>query len=190
EIEGRSDEASRLVSGLRERLRASGDDGDAISQAFAPPASLREDPLRRAKEITDRFLSLIRPAAPARFDLAVLAADALVMVRPRLASRRGIVELNAEEGAHFVVGRRRDLLELFVHLLLGVAGVEGDADEVPSERGEIIPRAFGVSVLRLGDHEVVTVSDAGEDGAFARDSLFEAESPSGTRGVDLDVIRR
>ena len=149
-----------------------------------PPAEI----LRPARETTARFLSAIRPAAPERLELGALAADVLTLAAPHLQRRRIDVQLR-RTGAHFVVGRRNDLIQLFLQLVLRMAGVLDDTDEIDSDRGALIPRVFAVEVRRQAGHEVLSLIDAGEDGTGARSSFFEIGSRAG-HGFDLGVARR
>ncbi len=176
------DEERRISRALRVRLAQH--EGEKAWAELAPPRT--KDPTRAlaiARESTARFLSAIQPAAPARVDLGALAADVLALTAPHLRRRRIDVTFEAD-GHPFVVGRRGDLMQLFVHLILGVVGVHDDLDDLASDRGSLIPRAFKLDVSRRERRVVVRMSDE-RDGA--RSSFFDAVSDA---RLDLDVPRR
>jgi CheY-like chemotaxis protein len=173
------EEERRMSCALRVRLAQH--EGE---RALAAPRT--RDPARAlvaARESTARFLSAIQPAAPARLELGALAADVLALAAPHLRRRRIDVALEAD-GHPFVVGRRGELMQLFVHLILGVIGVRDDADEVASDRSSLIPRAFKLAVRRRERQVLVSMSD---EGAGARSSLFDQVSED---HLDLEIPRR
>ena len=176
------DDERRISAALRARLALHEGERARTELAFARTRDPAR-PLAAAREGAARFLSAIQPAAPARLDLGVLAADVLALAAPHLRRRRIDVALDAD-GHPFVVGRRSELMQLFVHLILGVVGVRDDADEVASDRSSLIPRAFKLELHRRERDVVVTLSD---EGAGARSSFFDVVSAI---PLDLEVPRR
>jgi CheY-like chemotaxis protein len=172
-----------LACGFAEDLDARlAEVGRRLSDPQRPPA----EALRLARDTTARFLSAIRPSAPDRIELGGLVADVLALVGPHLRRRRIDVQLR-RAGEHYVVGRRNELVQLFLQLVLRMAGVLDDTDEIYSDRSALIPRAFALEVCRQDGHEVVRLCDAGEDGGGARSSFFEMTTHA---GPDLRVARR
>jgi CheY-like chemotaxis protein len=163
--------------------------------------------LRPAREVAARFLAAIQPSAPERLDLGAVVADALALAAPRL-RRRGIEVTLHTAGEHVVVGRRSELLQLFIQVVLGMAGALDDAEEVGAEQAPPVhdggsagsadsagsapkppaQRAFALAARHQDGHEVVTMTDAG-DGSGARASFFEIGGPAGVAAFDLAVAR-
>lgn len=179
------DEQRRVVETLRARLVTREGQAEARAVRAADP----EATLRLAQESTARFLAAIQPSAPERVDLGALAVDVLALTAPHLHRRRVEVELRAG-GEHAVVGRRSELMQLFIQLVLGMAGVLDGSDEVCSDRGVLIPRAFVLEVSRQGGHEVVSLGDAAENGRAARASFFDIGAQMDDPGFDLAVARQ
>jgi CheY-like chemotaxis protein len=191
EIERRLAEQQRVEGALRARLAAYEGHGSGAAKGASREASALApaDALQAARASAARFLAAIQPSAPGRVDLATIAADVLALAAPHLRRRRIDVELRSA-GEHLVVGRKSELCQLLLHLVLGVAGVLDDSDDVCSDRGALIPRAFTLVLRRQGEHEVMSLCDVGEDGTGARSSFFEVGSPAGAPGFDLAVARR
>lgn len=152
------------------------------------PVDLAEA-LQLARKSTARFLSAVVPSAPERVDLGALTADVLALVAPHLRRHRVEIALRAS-GEHGIVGRRSELMQLFIQLVLGTAGVLDGADDVCSDRSVLIPRAFVLEVRREGGREVVSLSDAAEDGTAARASFFDIGAQLRDPGFDLSVARQ
>ena len=184
----RLDEQQRIGDTLRARLAVHEGDAEVRAVARAERAADPVEVLRPAREGTARFLAAIQPSAPDRVELGALVADVLALVAPHLRRRRIAVELRAG-GEHFVVGRRNELIQLFVQLVLDLAGVLDDADEICSDRSALIPRGFALDVSRQGAHELVSLSDA-DAGTGARSSFFEIGAQARDRSVDLAVARQ
>ncbi|MFT3765881.1 MAG: response regulator [Minicystis sp.] len=187
ELGRRFTEQQRLVDSLRARLLAREGDSRSLSEARTARAPDPTEALRPAREATARFLSAIQPSAPERLDLTALAADVLALAGPRLRRHRIEITLRAS-GDHAVVGRRGELIQLFVQLVLGMAGALDEAGDAASERGALIPRAFVLEVCRQGATEVVSLGPAPEDGARA--SFFEVGSEVGETGFDLALAKQ
>lgn len=185
----RLDEQQRLGEALRVRLAAHEGvaRGGAETRADRAPEAL--EILRPAREGTARFLAAIQGRAPERLELCALLADVLSLVAPHLRRRRIEVALRGV-GEHWVVGRRSELCHLFVQLVLDLAGVLDDAEEICSERGALIPRGFALDVSRQGAHELVSLCDADDAGTGARSSFFEIDAQARDHEVDLAVARQ
>ncbi len=173
EIGRRLDNPQRISSALRARAAGASDPGEA---------------LRPARETTARFLSAIRPSTPESVDLAAVVADVVALTSPHLNRRRIAVQLKTA-GEHLVVGRRSELTQLFVQIVLRMVGALDEVDDVGSDRGALIPRAFALELRRQGGHHVVRLSDAGDDGTGARASFFEIAGHVAAPGIDLALAR-
>ncbi|APR88113.1 response regulator [Minicystis rosea] len=189
EIERRFTEQHRLVDTLRGRLLAREDDVRAQVWARTLRPTAAAEALRPARESTARFLAAIQRSAPERLELAALAADALALATPHLRRLRVDVKLLAN-GEHYIIGRRSELIQLLVHLVLGRAGVLDDAADICSERHALVPRALVLEVRRRGDRVLVCLGDAADGRLGARASFFELDAEPGGSGVELAVARQ
>lgn len=187
DLGGHLTEARERLGELRRLLDALPSQPQA--RALDALAARASGAITRAEQTGARFLAALETGAPERLDLARVAADAVALVKPLLEARRVDVRLSPAEG-HFVVGRRSDLIQLFVQVLLNVTGALSDTAGATSDRSALIPRAFAISLERVDGHEVIKVLDGGEDGAFARQSFFETDAQASDHEVDFTVARR
>lgn len=143
--------------------------------------------LQRARANTARFRAVTEPGAPERLDLREIAADAIALIRPMFRHRRVDVELRAEPG-HVVVGRRGELIQLLVQVLVNVMGAPEDSGDPGSD--ELIPRGYLIGIQRRAAHEVMSVTDAGDEGSGARASLFDEVQQMDAHPVDFAVAQQ
>jgi CheY-like chemotaxis protein/signal transduction histidine kinase len=142
--------------------------------------------LQRAQAGAARFLAVTERGAPERLELREIAADAVALIQPMFRQRRIDVELRADAG-HLVVGRRGELIQLVVQLLLNAIGAPDDGGDPRSE--DLIPRGYVLGVERRAADEVVTVTDAGDDGSGARASLFDEVKQMDEHPIDFAVAQ-
>jgi CheY-like chemotaxis protein/signal transduction histidine kinase len=143
--------------------------------------------LARAQAGAARFRAVTERGAPERLDLREIAADAIALIQPMFRHRRVDVELRAE-GAHLVVGRRGDLIQLLVQVLVNMIGAPDDSGEPRSD--DMIPRGYVLGIDRRAAHEVVRVTDDGDDGSGARASLFDEVEQMEAHPVDFTVAQQ
>jgi nitrogen-specific signal transduction histidine kinase len=166
---------------LVERLR--GPEAEELAELAARSA----ERARSVRESAGRLHAAVRSGTVAeRLDLGRLVGDALALVGPALRSRR--IELHAAcpEG-HFIVGRRGELLQLFMHVLLNVAGV-GDEENPAKSR----PRSLDVRLYRHEANEVLSIDDPGEDVVSTRTRLLASPAivRRGGQGLGFAAARQ
>ena len=143
--------------------------------------------LQRAQIGAARFLAVTERGAPERLDLRDVAADAVALLEPMFRHRRVDVELRA--GAdHLVIGRRGELIQLLVQVLVNIIGAPDDSGEPHSE--DLIPRGYLLRIERRDAHEIVSVTDAGDDGPGARASLFDEVQKMEGHPVDFALAQQ
>ena len=143
--------------------------------------------LQRARAGTARFCAVTERGAPERLDLREIAADAIALIHPMFRQRRVAVELRGGAG-HVVVGRRGDLIQLLVQILVNVIGAPDESGDPSSEA--LIPRGYLLGIQRRGAHEVVSVTDDGDEGSGARASLFDEVQQMDAHPVDFAVAQQ
>ena len=143
--------------------------------------------LQRAQAGAARFRAVTERGAPARLDLREIAADAIALIRPMFRHRRVDIELRADPG-HVVVGRRGELIQLLVQVLVNVIGAPEEGGDPHSEG--LIPRGYLLGIQRRAAHEVVSVTDDGDEGSGARASLFDEVQQMDAHPVDFAVAQQ
>lgn len=143
--------------------------------------------LQRAQVGAARFLAVTERGVPHRLDLRDVAADAVALIEPMFRHRRVDVELRAE-AEHIVVGRRGELIQLLVQVLVNIIGAPDDSGEPHSD--ELIPRSYLLRIERRAAREIVSVTDAGDDGSGARASLFDEVEKMDEHPVDFTVAQQ
>ncbi|MFO0758944.1 MAG: response regulator [Byssovorax sp.] len=183
------EEQRELVEVLRDRSQVR-TAGAGAEEAFAALVSRTADcwgALKRAQKVARRFASGTQAGAPERIDLAVLTDEVLSLAGPYLRDRRVEVELHAPRG-HVVVGRRSELLQLLVHVLLGAAAtaMAGAGSASSAAAGANTARArLAIEIRRQGAHEILSASFAESGGAV----LLHGAAPRGS-AVDLTLVRQ
>ncbi|MEO5731671.1 MAG: response regulator, partial [Byssovorax sp.] len=160
--------------------------GPSAVAALASRTAETTGALQRAQTSASRFLAVTERGTPERLDLRELASDAIALIQPMFRDRRIDIELRAD-GGHLVVGRRGELIQLLVQVLVNIIGAPDDERESLSE--ELIPRGYILGVQRRGSHEVVSVNDAGDEGTGARASLFDEVKQMDEHPVDFAVAQ-
>jgi CheY-like chemotaxis protein/signal transduction histidine kinase len=160
--------------------------GPGAVAALASRTAETTGALQRARTSAARFLAVTERGTPERLDLRELAGDAMALIQPMFRQRRIDIELRADSG-HLVVGRRGELIQLLVQVLVNIIGAPDDEGEPLSE--ELIPRGYVLGVQRRGSHVVVSVNDAGDEGTGARASLFDEVKQMDEHPVDFAVAQ-
>jgi CheY-like chemotaxis protein/signal transduction histidine kinase len=160
--------------------------GPGVGAALATRAAETAGALQRAQVSAARFRAVTESGTPERVDLRELAADAIALIQPMFRQRRIDIELRAD-GGHLVVGRRGELIQLMVQILVNIIGAPDDAEDAHAE--ELIPRGYILGIQRRGSHEVVSVNDAGDEGTGARASLFDEVKQMDEHPVDFAVAQ-
>jgi CheY-like chemotaxis protein/signal transduction histidine kinase len=179
---------------LAEVARGLGEQQSALDGApdrvGSPPVMARgaavSAALQRAQASAERFLAITERGAPDRLDLREIAADAVALIQPIFRDRRVDIDLRGGAG-HVVVGRRGELLQVVVQLLVNVIGAPDERGEPRSE--DLIPRGYVLGIERRASEEIVTVTDAGDDASGARASLFDEVKQMNETVVDFAVAQ-
>lgn len=168
-----------------ERLR--GPEAEELAALAARSAGVA----REVRESAARLHAAVRSGTVAeRLDLGAVVMDALALLGPALRGRR--IELHAAcPGGHFIVGRRGELLQLFLHVLLNVAGL-GDEEGAAGGRGRVGPRRLDVRLYRHEAREVLSIDAPGEDVVSARTRLLASPviAPPDGQGLGFAAARQ
>ena len=160
--------------------------GAGAGAALSASAAATAGALERAQASAARFRAVTESGTPERVDLRELAVDAVALIQPMFRHRRVDIELRAD-GEHLVVGRRGELIQLMVQVLVNIIGAPDDPEEAHAD--ELIPRGYILAIQRRGSHEVVSVNDAGDEGTGARASLFDEVKQMDEHPVDFAVAQ-
>jgi signal transduction histidine kinase/DNA-binding NarL/FixJ family response regulator len=138
--------------------------------------------VERARSTTARLLSAVRAAEPESIDLAELARDVVALAAPSVRQRGIDVDTSGIAPGAFVFGRREELAQVLLGLLLNAV----DACTAPASP------CVSIGVRREGARVVVVVEDSGPGvPVSARSRVFEPffTTKPGALGLGLALAK-
>jgi signal transduction histidine kinase/DNA-binding NarL/FixJ family response regulator len=177
----------RVVAQLRSRAVA----GDREVSELDELTQEARAAIHRAREITARLLSAVQESTPERIDLGEVARSALGRLEPYLNARSVVIEA-AIAGGSYVSGRREELSQIVVNLLINAADACEDTDRARGAH-ERMGRRMRLSVAVDGTRVALAVEDSGPGvPANLRPRIFDAffTTKGDAIGIGLTLARQ